>query len=155
MLDTSFEDDFVDITVESRVGEVSELLDAAPVVVFFLGPLAESVRFAVLVGQDARAASVQPVAWVLLRVAGANSLGNSFGGAFVVGGIGGVCGSVSGRSLSWSSSEFHSRSTTSALAASSFRRSESSLPPRTMRMLGKAFFTTSAFSCVRTSAEYS
>ena len=66
VLNPSFEDDFVDVTVESRVREVSEFVDATPVVVFLLRPLAESVGFAVLVGQDARAAGVQPVAWVLL-----------------------------------------------------------------------------------------
>lgn len=69
MLGAGFEDDFVDVAVESRVREGGELFDAAPVVVFFLRPLAESVGFAVLVGQDARAAGVQPVAWVLLGVA--------------------------------------------------------------------------------------
>ena len=94
MLNPSFEDDFVDVTVESRVREVSEFVDATPVVVFLLRPLAESVGFAILVGQDARAAGVQPVAWVLLRVAGANALGDGLGGAFVIGGICGVwqCG---------------------------------------------------------------
>jgi hypothetical protein len=51
--------------------------------------------------------------------------------------------------------EINIRKTTSALAASSFNKSESSLPPSTIRILGKAFLTISAFSCVRTSAEYS
>ena len=97
ILSPSFENNFIDITVESRVREGSELFDAGPVVVFFLGPFAQSVGFAVFVSQDASAAGVQPVAWVLLGVAGANAFGDGLRGAFVVGGIGGVCVKVSGR----------------------------------------------------------
>ena len=98
VLSTSFENNFIDVTVESRVGKGSELFDAAPVVVFFLRPFAESVGFAVFVSQDACAAGVQPVAWILLGVAGANAFGDGLGGAFVVGGVGGVYGEVvSGR----------------------------------------------------------
>ena len=95
MLGAGFEDDFVDVAVESRVGQGGELVDAAPVVVFLLRPLAESVGLAVLVSQDACAAGVQPVAWLLLRVPGANAFGDGLGGAFVVGGIRGVWKMVS------------------------------------------------------------
>jgi hypothetical protein len=92
VLSTGFEDDFVDVAVECRVRKGGELFDATPVVVFFLGPFAQPVSFAILVSQDACAACVQPVAWVLFGVPGANAFGNGFGGAFVVGGVGGVCG---------------------------------------------------------------
>ena len=97
MLGAGFEDDFVDVAVESRVGQGGELFDAAPVVVFLLGPLAESVGLAVLVSQDARAAGVQPVAWVLLRVTGTNAFGDGLGSTLMVGGICGVWKMVSGR----------------------------------------------------------
>jgi hypothetical protein len=97
VLGAGFEDDFVDVAVESRVGQGGELIDAAPVVVFLLRPLAESVGLAVLVSQDARAAGVQPVAWVLFRVTGANAFGDGLCGALMIGGICGVWKMVSGR----------------------------------------------------------
>jgi hypothetical protein len=87
MLDTSVEHDLVDIAVESRVGQAGELVHASPVVVFLVGPLAESVVLAVLPGQDTSASGVQPVA----GVTGANALCDGFGGTFVVRSVGGVC----------------------------------------------------------------
>lgn len=95
ILVTSLEHDLVNIAVESRIREAGKLLHAGPVVVFLVGPLAESVVLAVFPGQDTSASGVQPVAGLLLGVAGANALGNGFGGTFVVRGIGGVCLRVS------------------------------------------------------------
>jgi hypothetical protein len=95
MLDTSVEHDLVDIAVESRVGQAGELVHASPVVVFLVGPLAESVVLAVLPGQDTSASGVQPVAGLLLGVTGANALCDGFGGTFVVRSVGGVCLQVS------------------------------------------------------------
>jgi hypothetical protein len=95
MLDTSVEHNLVDIAVECRVGQAGKLVHASPVVVFLVGPLAESVVLAVFPGQDTGAAGVQPVAGLFLGVTGANALGNGFGGTLVVRGVGGVCLRVS------------------------------------------------------------
>ena len=95
MLVTSLEHNLVNIAVESRVRQVGKFIYARPVVVLLFRPLAESVVLAVFPGQDTSASGVQPVAGLLLGVAGANALGNGFGGTFVVRGIGGVCLRVS------------------------------------------------------------
>lgn len=58
MLDASIEDDLVDVAVEGRVRQASELIHASPVVVFLLGPFAQSVVVAVFPGQDTCATSV-------------------------------------------------------------------------------------------------
>jgi hypothetical protein len=63
---TSFEHDLVDVTVESVVRQVGDFFHAAPVVVFFLRPLAEAVVVVVHVSQDSSATGVQVVARVLL-----------------------------------------------------------------------------------------
>jgi hypothetical protein len=91
ILVTSLKHDLVNVAVESRVREVGELVHASPVVVLLVGPLAESIVLAVFPGQDTSAAGVQPVAGLLLGVAGANTLGDGFGSTLVVRGIGGVC----------------------------------------------------------------
>jgi hypothetical protein len=90
MLDTSVEHDLVNIAVESRVGQAGKLVHASPVVVFLVRPLAESVVLAVFPGQDTGTSGVQPVAGLLLGVAGANALGDGFGGTLVVRSVGGV-----------------------------------------------------------------
>jgi hypothetical protein len=90
VLNTSLEHDLVNIAVESRIRQAGKLVHASPVVVFLVRPLAESVVFAIFPGQDASASSVQPVAGLLLGVAGANALGDGFGGTLVVRGVGGV-----------------------------------------------------------------
>jgi hypothetical protein len=91
VLDTSLEHDLVNIAVESRIWQAGELVHTSPVVVFLVGPLAESFILTVFPGQDTSAAGVQPVAGLLLGVAGANTLGDGFGSTLVVRGIGGVC----------------------------------------------------------------
>jgi hypothetical protein len=136
MLVTSLEHNLVNIAVESRIRQAGKLLHAGPVVVLLVRPLAESVVLAVFPGQDTSASGVQPVAWLLLGVAGANALGNGFGGTFVVRGIGGVCLKVSLCRSLLRMVAVDLRKTMSALAASSLMRSESSLPPSTIRMLG-------------------
>jgi hypothetical protein len=90
ILSTSLEHDLVDVTVESVVGQVGDFFYAGPVVVFLLRPLSERVVVVVHVSQDTGATSVQVVTRVLLRVASANTLGDGLGGAFVIGGIGGI-----------------------------------------------------------------
>jgi hypothetical protein len=95
MLNASLEHDLVNIAVESRIRQAGKLVHTGPVVVFLVRPLAESIVLAVFPGQDASASSVQPVAGLLLGVAGADALGDGFGGTFVVRGVGGVCLRVS------------------------------------------------------------
>jgi hypothetical protein len=136
ILVASLEHNLVDIAVESRVREVGELVHASPVVVLLVGPLAESVVLAVFPCQDTSATGVQPVAGLLLGVAGANALSNGLSGTLVVRSIGRVCLQVSLCREIDGMVAINLRKTTSALAASSLMRSESSLPPSTIRMLG-------------------
>jgi hypothetical protein len=136
ILVTSLKHDLVNVAVESRVREVGELVHASPVVVLLVGPLAESVVLAVFPCQDTSATGVQPVAGLLLGVAGANALSNGLSGTLVVRSIGRVCLQVSLCREIDGMVAINLRKTTSALAASSLMRSESSLPPSTIRMLG-------------------
>lgn len=121
--------------MEGFVGQTCEFGHAGPVVVLFVRVLAESVGVGILVGQDARAAGVQPVAGL---GAGLDARRDGFGGADVVRGVCCVCvrnrqpESLESRGLFCGGE----RRTMSAFAASSFKISESSSPPRTMRMFG-------------------
>jgi hypothetical protein len=92
VLGAGLEHDLVDVTVESVVGEVGELLDSSKVVVFLVGVGTETgeVVVGIVVRQDTSTAGVEPVAGLLLGVATLETGGDGFGGTFVVRCVGGV-----------------------------------------------------------------
>lgn len=66
MLSPGINDKLVHVAVEGFVREIGELVNGSPVVVFLLGPLAESVVLAVFPSQDSSAARVKPVSGAFL-----------------------------------------------------------------------------------------
>ena len=70
--------------MECIVREVCKLINARPVIVLLVRPLAKLAAVGVREGQNARAASMQPVSRVALGVASKKTSGDGFGCAFVV-----------------------------------------------------------------------
>ena len=93
MCSSSIKHDLVDVTMKRPVRQARQVRDAGQIVIFLVRPGAQlgEVVVGILVRQDPRAARVQPIAWVVLRVAGCQTSGDGFGRALVVGSVCCVC----------------------------------------------------------------
>lgn len=82
--------------MKGLIRQINQLIDAREVVILFLGacPQACIIVLGVRVRQDPRAARVQPVSRVGLRVPLHQAGGNGVGGVEMVGGVGCVCGGL-------------------------------------------------------------
>ena len=86
MLLTVSKDKLVDVPMKCTIRQTRQLADAREVVVLLVIEFAESGEVVVTVGesQDTSAASMKPIAWVLLGVTFDQTCSNGIGGANMV-----------------------------------------------------------------------
>lgn len=158
MLGPSVQYEFVDISMESMVGQIEQLVHSLPIIVDVLALVSEFVVVAVFPCENASSARVQQITRLFFAVTRDQTGNDCLCRFYMVGSIGGIWCHVVRITYQgmWPSTYFGERgvrSTISAAALSLSSKLESSRSPITMRMEGYLALTCSAFSALRIRAE--